>query len=319
MAGELISQEEINLILKTLGKKERRKNKIEKQNIRSFDLSLFEHISAGRIPGLELIFERWINGLRRGLTSSMVAIPGIYKDNLSLNRFGEFTAKLPVPCAVGLFNIEPLKGTCFLAIDPKLVYLMVSNVFGGSAKPYKMEVRDFTRIEMKLIQRFLNICYQELETAWSTIMNVKINPIGIETNPTLLTMYRAREKFVTLKIVVVIEGNEGYIYLAIPEGSIAPYSNTLKGSVDTKSRGLEFNSLKSLKRVPLKVDVVLGRVIIELEKILQLKEGDLIIIDKSLREALEVSVQGKPKILAFLGQVGNKKAIKVYKHLEKEE
>lgn len=318
MADEFLSQEEINLLLKTLGKEEK-KLEVEDERVRPLDLSLFEHISAGRIPGFELMLERWINGLRRGLASLVVTIPSILKESLNITRFGEFTTKLPVPCAIGLFNIEPLRGTCLLAIDPKLIYIVVSSVFGGGAKPYKIEGRDFTRIETKLIQRLLNICYQELEIAWSTVMNVKINPIGIETNPALLTMYRAKEKFILLNLAVVIEGNEGHIQLAIPESSIAPYKDMLKGVADTKNKELEKAILKSFQKIPLKIEVVLGRTKLSFKEILELKQGDLIILDKPLKEALEVRVQDIPKILAFLGQVGSRKAIKVYKHIEKEE
>ncbi len=319
MADEFLSQEEINLLLKTLGKEDRGKFEVKEKRVRPLDLSLFEHISAGRIPGLELIFERWINGLRRGLTSLVVTIPSIFKDSISLSRFGEFVAKLPVPCAIGLFNIEPLRGTCILAIDPKLIYIVVSSVFGGSAKPYEAEGREFTRIELKLIKRLLNICYQELEISWSSLMDVKINPVGIETNPVLLTMYRAREKFIILRLVMVIGGNEGYMYLAIPESSIAPYRDRLKGSVDTKNKEIENTVLSSLQKVPLRLEVVLGKVNMSFREILGLKVGDLIDINKPVREALEVKVQGKPKLLAFLGQVGSKRAIKISSYLEKED
>ncbi|MEJ7620470.1 MAG: FliM/FliN family flagellar motor switch protein [Aquificaceae bacterium] len=319
MADELLSQEEINLLLKTLGKEEEKRAEVEEERVRPLDLSLFEHISAGRIPGLELIFERWINGLRRGLASLVVTIPSIFKESLGIIRFGEFTAKLPVPCAIGLFNIEPLRGTCLLAIDPKLIYIVVSSVFGGSAKPYKIEGRDFTRIETKLIQRFLNICYQELEIAWGTVMDVKINPVGIETNPALLTVYRAKEKLILLKLTIVIEGSEGSVQLAIPESAIAPYKDVLKGSPEMKNKEFEEKILKSFQRIPLRLEVVLGKTTMNFSDVLELKEGDIIYLDKPLRESLEVRVQDRPKLLAFLGQLGGKKAIKVYKHVEKED
>ncbi len=319
MADEILSQEEINLLLKTLGKEKEKRAEVEEERVRPLDLSLFEHISAGRIPGLELIFERWINGLRRGLASLVVTIPSIFKESLSIVRFGEFTAKLPVPCAVGLFNIEPLRGTCLLAIDPKLIYIVVSSVFGGSAKPYKIEGRDFTRIETKLIQRFLNICYQELEIAWGTVMDVKINPVGIETNPALLTVYRAKEKLILLKLTIVIEGSEGSVQLAIPESAIAPYKDVLKGSPEMKNKEFEEKILKSFQKIPLRLEVVLGKTTMNFSDVLELKEGDIIYLDKPLRESLEVRVQDRPKLLAFLGQLGGKKAIKVYKHVEKED
>ncbi len=319
MADELLSQEEINLLLKTLGKEEEKKGEAEEEKVKPLDLSLFEHISAGRIPGLELILEKWINGLRRGLASLVITVPGIFKESVGIVRFGEFTAKLPLPCAIGLFNIEPLRGICLLAIDPKLIYMVVSSVFGGSAKPYRIEGRDFTRIEMRLIQRFLNICYQELEIAWSTLMDVKINPVGIETNPALLTMSRAKEKFILLKLALVIEGNEGHIQLAIPEASISPYRDILKGSADMKSREFRSSILRNFYKVPLGIEVVLGRTTISFKQLMELKEGDTLILNKPIKEPLEVRVQNKFRVLAFLGQTGSKKAIKIYQFKGKED
>ncbi len=258
MADELLSQEEINLLLQTLGKEEKKEAVIEEEKIKPLDLTLFEHISAGRIAGLELIFERWINGLRKGLTSLIVTIPDIFKESVNIVRFGDFVAKLPLPCAVGIFNIEPLRGQCLIAIDPRLIYIVISSVFGGSAKQYKIEGKEFTRIEMRFIQRLLNLCYQELELAWSTVMKVRIVPINIETNPTLLTVSRAKEKFILLKLTVIIEGSEGYIYLAIPEASIAPYKDMLKGTTEIKSKSAQKDPIKAFQKIPLKLEVLLG-------------------------------------------------------------
>ncbi|MEW6655581.1 MAG: flagellar motor switch protein FliM [Aquificota bacterium] len=319
MADELLSQEEINLLLQTLGKEEKKEAVIEEEKIKPLDLTLFEHISAGRIAGLELIFERWINGLRKGLTSLIVTIPDIFKESVNIVRFGDFVAKLPLPCAVGIFNIEPLRGQCLIAIDPRLIYIVISSVFGGSAKQYKIEGKEFTRIEMRFIQRLLNLCYQELELAWSTVMKVRIVPINIETNPTLLTVSRAKEKFILLKLTVIIEGSEGYIYLAIPEASIAPYKDMLKGTTEIKSKSAQKDPIKAFQKIPLKLEVLLGGSQISFKRLLELKQGDVIILDKSVKEPLEVKVEGLSKFLAFLGQLGRKKAIKIYKHIQKED
>lgn len=319
MAGEFLSQEEINLLLQTLGKEERKETVIEEEKVKTLDLTLFEHISAGKVAGLELIFERWMNSLRKGLASLVVVIPDIFKESVSVIRFGDFIAKLPLPCAVGLFSVEPLRGQCLIAIDPKLVYTVISSAFGGSSRQYKIEGKEFTRIEMRFIQRLLNVCYQELELAWSTVMKVKINPIGIETNPTLLTVARAKEKFILLKLMVVIEGSEGYIYLAIPEASIAPYRDMLKSTTEIKSKKSQKDSIKAFQKIPLKLEVLLGSSQISFKRLLELKKGDVIILDRTVRGPLEVKVEGVSKFLAFLGQLGKKKAIKVYKHLQKED
>ncbi|MCS7307583.1 MAG: flagellar motor switch protein FliM [Aquificaceae bacterium] len=320
MADELLSQEEINLLLKTLGKEEEKKKEVvEDTRVRPLDLSLFEHISAGRIPGLELIFERWMNGLRRGLTALVVTIPGIFKESVSIMRFGEFVAKLPIPCAIGLFNIEPLRGICLLIVDPRLIYIMVSTIFGGTAKPYKIEGKDFTRIETKLINRLLNVCYHELEMAWGTLMDVKINSLGLETNPALLTIARAKEKFLVIKLTVVIEGSEGFIQLAIPENAIGPYKDMLKGATEVKNKGFDGKAFRSFSRIPLKMEVILGKTQISIQKLMELTSGDIIVLDKPVKEPLEVSIEGIPKLLAYFGQVLKKKGVKVQGFIKKEE
>lgn len=313
MAEEFISQDELSLLLETLGKAEKKILKEEK--VKPLDLTIFDHIHASRLVGLELIFERWINGLKKSLTSLVVAIPEIFKDKISTVEFKDLISKLPSPCPIGIFNIEPLKGQSLMVIDPKLINITISNIFGGGAKPYEVKGKEFTRIEMKLIDKFLNICYQEFETALSTVINVKITPLGIETNPALLTIARPREKFILMKLKIVIEGSEGYIYLALPEASISPYKDILKGSLDLKLKQMQKDSFNIFQKIPIKMDVILGTSQISFKRLIELKEGDVIVLDRFLREPLEVKIEGKPKFFAFLGQLGNKKAIKIYKHV----
>lgn len=315
MADELLSQEEIDLLLQTLGRKEEKKT----YDVKPLDLSMFEHISAGRLPGLELIFERWISGLRRGMASLVATIPKILKESVSVMRFGDFVKTLPTPCAIGLLSVDPLRGTCLLAVDPKLVYAIVSSVFGGSARSSKVEDRDFTRIELRIIQRLFNVCYQELEMAWKTMMDVRIQPISMETKPTLLTTARTRERFIILKLNVIIEGNEGYIQLAIPENAIAPYKDLLKGSADLKLKDIHEDTVRALQGIQVNLEVILGSAEIIFGKLLDLKEGDVIALNRLLREPVEVRVEGISKFLAFLGQTGNRKAIKLQRYIDMED
>ncbi|RMH08746.1 MAG: hypothetical protein D6699_00565, partial [Aquificota bacterium] len=237
---------------------------------------------------------------------------------MSIVRFSEFVGKLPFPSAVGLFNIYPMRGTFFILIDPKLIYIIVSSVFGGPAKVYKIEGKEFTRIEMRIIQKLLNACYQTLEAAWSSVMDVKINPVGIETNPALLTVARPNEKFIELRLTVTIEGSEGKISLVIPEDAIAPYKEMLKGVTEAKTKDIEEKLIGALKEISVTVEVILGQGKISLERFLELKSGDVIVLNKHLREPLEVRVQNIPKMLGFLGQVGNRKAVRIYKIGEEE-
>ena len=316
MDEQLLSQEEINLLLKTLGKEEKKGQEVKPtREIQPLDLSSLEHIYAGRIIALELVFERWISNLKRGLISVIAGVPTILKEGVSIMRFGELVSKLPFPSAVGYFNLRPFRGNFMIILDPKLIYMVVSNVFGGSPKPYKIEGKEFTKVEMRLIEKLLKVLYSELQEAWRTIMNVELIPVGIETNPAILVVARPRERYIVLKITISLEGGEGYVMLAIPEEGIAPYKDVLKGVVERRPEDYK-KLIKALMGIPIHVSVELGRAKISLGELYELKVGDTIVLESSIKEPVKVYVEGVKKFLSVLGHSGRKKAVKLIKDVK---
>jgi len=316
MDEQLLSQEEINLLLKSLGKEEEEKKEVKTdKEVQPFDVSALEHIYAGRLPSLELFFERWISGLKRGLVSVIVGVPTIIKENVSSLKFSELISKLPFPSAVGYFNLHPFKGNFMIILDPKLIYMVVSNVFGGSTKPYKIEGKEFTKVEMRIIERMLKVMYAELEEAWRTIMNVQLVPIGIETNPAILMFARPREKYIVLRLTISLEGSYGYILLAIPQEGIEPYKEMLKGVLERSTEDYE-KLLKAILGVPLHISLKLGYTKITLGELYNLKVGDTITLEKPTREPVEVYVEGVKKFLGVLGHSKNKKAFKIIQDVQ---
>ncbi len=310
MDEQFLSQEEINLLLKTLGKEEEKKEEKAVKEAHPFDISTLEHIYAGRLPSLEFVFEKWISGLKRGLVSVIVGVPTIIKEGVSSVRFSELVSKLPFPSAVGYFNLQPFKGNFMVILDPKLIYMIVSNVFGGSTKPYKIEGKEFTKVEMRIIERMLKVLYTELEEAWRAIMNVQLLPLGIETNPAILMFARPREKYIVLRLTVSLEGGDGYILLAIPQEGIEPYKEMLKGVIERRQEDYE-RLLKAIFEVPLHISVKLGNAKLTLKELYDLKVGDTIILEKPTKEPVEVYVEGIKKFLGILGHSKDKKAFKV--------
>ncbi len=312
MDEQFLSQEEINLLLKTLGKEEEKKEEKAVKEAQPFDISTLEHIYAGRLPSLEFVFEKWISGLKRGLVSVIVGVPTIIKEGVSSVRFSELVSKLPFPSAVGYFNLQPFKGNFMVILDPKLIYMIVSNVFGGSTRPYRIEGKEFTKVEMRIIERMLKVLYMELEEAWHAIMNVQLLPLGIETNPAILMFARPREKYIVLRLTVSLEGGDGYILLAIPQEGIEPYKEMLKGVIERKQEDYE-RLLKAIFKVPLHISVKLGNAKLTLKELYELKVGDTIILEKPTKEPVEVYVEGIKKFLGILGHSKDKKAFKVLK------
>jgi len=280
MADQILSQEEVELLLQTLGKEEIPKEVAKKAGeVEPISPDIFEKIAAGRISGLELIFERWASNLKRTLAPIITGIGGVYKERTVIIRFSEFVQKLPVPSAIGLVSIVPLKGPCFLIIDPQIVYATISSIFGGTTKPYRIEGKEFTRIELKIMEKMLKAMLSELESAWNSIMNVRVSLLGIEINPTLLTVSKPREKVILLKLNLDLENVSGFVYLAIPEEAIKPYIELLKGVRESEGKFI-LSISEAIKSVPVKIEAVLGTASISLKDLLKLKEGDTIVLKK---------------------------------------
>jgi len=310
MDEHTLSQEEVNLLLQTLGKEEKKREVPLEKGAQPLDINALEHIYAGRIASLELIFERWITNLKRGLISVMVSVPTILKEGVSSLKFSELISKLPFPSAVGYFNLHPFKGNFMVILDPKLIYMVVSNVFGGSARPYKIEGKDFTKVEMRIVEKLLKVLYNELQEAWRTLMDVNLVPVGIETNPAILMVAKPRDKYIILKLTVSLEGGDGFIILAIPEEGIEPYKEKLKGLLERSPEDYE-KLIKALTKVPIHLSVKLGKAKLSLKELYDLKVGDTIILENSTREPVEVYLEGVKKFLGVLGHSKDKKAFKV--------
>ena len=124
MAEQVLGQEEVDLLLKSIGKEE----EVEEKSLgyKKFDIDDLEYISLGTIAGLEIILEKWSRLSRAKLSSLVVAINNVYKAGTSLIRFEDLIAKLPVPSCINTFNITGLKGTHFLILVPCMIYSIVS-------------------------------------------------------------------------------------------------------------------------------------------------------------------------------------------------
>ncbi len=164
MAKQVLSQDEVDLLLKSLGKEEEEKPEETSEGIKykKFDIGELERISLGRIAALEIIFERWARALRGALSTLVVSINNVIKEETNVIKFAELMKKLPIISCINIFTISKLKGSHLLILDPRMIYSIISVIFGGPAKPYKIEGKDFTKLELKIIKRVVSINVTEV-------------------------------------------------------------------------------------------------------------------------------------------------------------
>lgn len=200
---EILSQEEIDALLDGVDDK--------------------EHSIRGQMPMLEMINERFARYLRISLFKMLRRSTEVTVEAIQKLKFGEYIHSLSVPTSLNLIQMNPLKGTAMLVIEPELVFLLVDNFFGGEGKLHrKKEGYEFTPAELRLTQMFMEICFADLVEAWEPVMAMSFEFSRREDNPLLVNMVAPDEEVVVNSLHIELEGGGGDIHLSIPYFMLEP-------------------------------------------------------------------------------------------------
>src|SRR5574343_381694 len=176
MAGDFLSQDEVDALLKgvTGEADEPDASDAAEGGIQKYNLGTQERIVRGRMPTLELVHERFARYLRIGLFNYMHRNAEISVGPIRVQKYSEFIRNLVVPTNLNLVVAKPLRGTALFVFDPNLVFLVVDNMFGGDGRFHtRVEGRDFTPTEQRIIQGLLKVVFAEYERAWSPVFQLQ--------------------------------------------------------------------------------------------------------------------------------------------------
>ena len=185
MAQDFLSQEEVDALLKgvTGEPDEQEAEEHGGDGVRPYNLATQERIVRGRMPTMELINERFARYLRIGLFNYMHRNVEVSVGPIKVQKFSEFVRNLVVPTNLNLLTAKPLRGTGLVVLDPNLVFLVVDNLFGGDGRFHtRVEGRDFTPTEQRIIQGLLRVVFAEYERAWSPVFQIQFEYIRSEMN-----------------------------------------------------------------------------------------------------------------------------------------
>lgn len=185
MAGDFLSQEEVDALLKgvTGETDEPEGGSSEDSTLRPYNIGTQERIVRGRMPTLELVNERFARYLRIGLFNYMHRNTEISVGPIRVQKYSEFIRNLVVPTNLNLVMAKPLRGTSLFIFDPNLVFLVVDNMFGGDGRFHtRVEGRDFTPTEQRIIQGLLNVVFAEYSRSWKPVYELNFEYIRSEMN-----------------------------------------------------------------------------------------------------------------------------------------
>jgi len=318
MAGDFLSQDEVDALLKGVtGESDDPANEeSEDSSIRSYNLGTQERIVRGRMPTLELVNERFARYLRIGLFNYMHRNAEISVGPIRVQKYSEFIRNLVVPTNLNLVAAKPLRGTSLFVFDPNLVFLVVDNMFGGDGRFHtRVEGRDFTATEQRIIQGLLGVVFGEYSKAWKPVFDINFEYIRSEMNSQFANIATPSEIVVSTSFTLEFGGATADMHICFPYSMLEPIRDLLYSTMQSDQLSTDKRWIGTLRRQlqGAEVEIVanLGTGQVSLRDILKLKVGDVIPIN--IPSLIEASVDNTQLMECSYGQQNGQYALRVEK------
>jgi flagellar motor switch protein FliM len=288
-----------------------------------YDLTNQDRVIRGRMPTLDIIYERFIRLYRMSLSNSLRKIATISIISTDLLKFGEFVNTLPIPSCMCIMRFESLRGPALLVFESKLAYALVDSFFGGTDRPYtKIEGKEFTRIELSIMKKVMDLAIKDLEEAWAPVHKTDISFVRTEVNPQFVGVVPPSDVIISTTFEVELENASGTIALVIPYSTIEPIKNKLNASFQTETDRVDKEwTLKMdehLRQAQANVQVNLGAAAITVGDLVNLNIGDIIPLAQDSDGELDMLVEGVPKFKCFFGVSRGNRAIQITRFVDEE-
>ena len=315
----VLSQDEVDSLLDGIskGKVETEKDIPEKdESLKGYDFSRQTGPVHLRMPALGIINERFLSFLKTSLSAATRSVIDVNISDLESVKFDEFTRSIPIPTALNIFKMEPLRGFALLIMEASLAFAFVDTFFGGKCvSNVKLEGKGFTAIEGKIMEKVVKIILGDLEHAWSDVHDVKMTFVRSEIDPQFAGIASPNEMVVVNKFNLDLENFSGIMTICIPYSTIEP----LRGKLKHRFHGekLEVDEMwrsyleEKIKKMTINLSCTLGRTKITGKELLEMKVDDVIELDQKTSDPIIVSVEGIPKFNGYPGTYSNKKAIRI--------
>ncbi len=319
MADDILSQDEVDALLKGVtGEVEEEAGADDGLGAKPYNLAKQERIVRGRMPGLEMINERFARLLRIGLFNFIRRTAEISVGPVRVMKYSEFIRNLVVPTNLNLVHIKPLRGTALFIFDPNLVFLVVDNLFGGDGRFHmRVEGRDFTPTEQRIIQNMLNVVFEEMKKCWESVHPVEFEYVRSEMNTQFANIATPSEVVVVTTFNIELGSGGGDFHVCMPYAMIEPIRDVLYSSMqgermDADERWMRMMT-KQIQDAEVNLVANLGEAPINLGQILNMQVGDVISLD--IPEAIVAEVDGIPVLECKYGVLNGQYALKVNKIL----
>ena len=318
MADQFLSQEEVDALLDGVNGEGPAPGADDPNGVRTYDLGTQERIVRGRMPTLEIINERFARNLRLGLFNFIRRNPEISAGQSKVQKYSAFLRNIVVPTNLNVVQVRPLRGQALVICEPSLVFTIIDNLFGGSGRIHtRIEGRDFSATEQRIILRIVELISEEYRKAWDGVYPINFEYVRSEMHTQFANIATPSEIMVTASFDIEIGDSGGAMHICIPYSTLEPIREMLYSSVraDQQQTDRRWVNLltQQLKSADVNLVAEFAGAEATVKQLLALKPGDFIGLD--LPETVIAKVDKVPLFECHYGVSSGRYAIKVREFL----
>jgi flagellar motor switch protein FliM len=320
MSESFLSQEEVDALLEGVtGESQKLTEEVaESGEVRAYNISSQERIVRGRMPTMEIVNERFARNLRVGLFNFIRRSPEISVGPVTVQRYSAFLRELAVPTNFNIVAIRPLRGSGLVVCEPALVFGVIESLYGGIGKfQTRIEGRDFSATEQRVIKRLVDVITDEYKKAWVGIYPLELDYQRSEMQPQFANIATPSEIVVSTSFQLEIGEITGAIHFCMPYATLEPirdvlYSSTQGDSIEVDKRWVNVLT-QEIQAAEVVLVAELAHADATVEQLLAMKPGDFIELDRPPR--IQAKVDGVPLFECQYGTHNAKYALKIEKSL----
>ncbi|MCK5708809.1 MAG: flagellar motor switch protein FliM [Candidatus Aureabacteria bacterium] len=318
---DILSQDEVDALLNAVGDgdlpvEETQEEETQGKIVSRYDFRRPDIVSKDQMRTLQMLHKSFCRYLSTNLSTYLRTVIEVNLVAVDQLTYGEFNMSLSNPTYISMFSLDPLEGRGVLEINPLLVFSLIDRLLGGPGTA-PGEIRVLTDIEQSIINKVIDVFIQGLIVSWKPVADFGFRVTDTEVNPQFVQVVAPGETVILITLEMKAGENSGIISLCLPFLYIEPIMNRLSAQhwISASKKRKEEDKVhyikKHLEKSQLDISVALGKTSLKIKELLNLKKGDVILLNTKANEKLVVSIGTKEKFLGHPGIVGKKKAIKV--------
>lgn len=324
MSESFLSQEEVDALLEGVTGESQKtvEEAVETGGVRSYNISSQERIVRGRMPTMEVVNERFSRNFRIGLFNFIRRSPEVSVGTVMVQRYSAFLRQLAVPTNFNIVAIRPLRGNGLVVCEPSLVFGIIDTLYGGAGKyQTRIEGRDFSPTEQRVINRLVDVICGEYKKAWQGVYPLELEYQRSEMQPQFANIATPSEIVVSTAFQLEIGDLSGAIHICMPYAALEPirdvlYSTTQGDSMEVDRRWVDVLT-REIQAAEVTLVAELARADATVEQLLSMKPGDFIELDREPR--IRASIEGVPIFECQYGTHNSKYAIRIEECLRNSE